>query len=703
MSDTPTVPNVQGLPPGAIVKPMTPPATAPPASVQGLPPGAIVKPMTPPPSTSTATSTITPPSSHSWWSLLLPDAGTTADPDVTKELQDKGMGAGTADMLHNAVTGTHHALLEPTDTIEHAIRKIPWLGPLLGQHAGLDKGIAADDAELAKPVGTGGGAGEAAVGTGEFLVGDKELQWLGEGLTSLVKGANYADRLKIVQPILKVAADHPHMARTLMTALRNATVGGTQAVLHGEDLPTAAKTAAVTGLAGGATEGATEGLAFAREGAAKTAQEAADYEAIPEVKAERTAAMVADRQATAQGQVKDVARQATEDALNRLNAARTPTTVTTPPATVAAREGADTIDEGIRAQNARQQLGSMAATVPDRLLPRNPIVEEIGHRAALVPGRLWDEVGNAASAETTVPPTFEPVDAQAHAAEVNSFGDGAEKLRAAADPVYKKIDTATGGQFAELQADRAAGYRTNDPAKIAKAEDGIDAMFAKKPAGISGEDYAAAKSAWRDSKVLDKLHSATEGAFNGISEEMAAQPGTSQRLLKPGDSGGGTLQKRIGTLMAKPKMAADVERVIGKEGVTNLYRASHLVSTPEIAAETQRLAEEVAKQFPAPKVPNETAKAVRDVGARALGTGVGAAMGHAADVPYWISGPAGAGAAEVTRYVLRKMVTSPRIGQLMEFAIKSKVAPKVAAGLIAGEIQRERGQGGGLIQDEVKQ
>lgn len=647
--------------------------------------------------------TPTPAPPHSWTSLLVPDAGVTPDPDVSQELQDKGFVGGTAEMLRNAATGTHHALLQPTDTIEHAIRKIPALGAWLGQHAGLDKGIAADDAELAKPVGTGGGAGEAAVGAGEFLVGDKELQYLGEGLTGLVKGANYAEKLKIVQPILKVAADHPHVARTLITALRNATVGGTQAVLHGEDLPTAAKTAAVTGIVGGATEGATEGLAAARETAAKAAETAAAHEAAPAVLDERTAAMVADRQATAQGQVKDVARQATEDALNRLNAARTPTTVTTPPATVAAREGADTIDEGIRAQNARQQLGSMAATVPDRLLPRNPIVEEIGHRAALVPGRLWDEVGNAASAETTVPPTFEPVDAQAHAAEVNSFGDGAEKLRAAADPVYKKIDTATGGQFAELQADRAAGYRTNDPAKIAKAEDGIDAMFAKKPAGISAEDYAAAKSAWRDSKVLDKLHSATEGAFNNISEEYAANPNTSQRLLKSGDSGGGTLQKRIGTLMAKPKMAADVERVIGKEGVTNLYRASHLVSTPELRAETQRLAEEVAKQFPAPKAPNETAAAVTRVGARTLGGGAGVAMGHVLGVPSVIAGPAGAAVPDVARYVLRKMVTSPRIGQLMEFAIKSKVAPKVAAGLIAGEIQRERGQGGGLIQDEVKQ
>ena len=36
------------------------------------------------------------------------------------------------------------------------------------------------------------------------------------------------------------------------------------------------------------------------------------------------------------------------------------------------------------------------------------------------------------------------------------------------------------------------------------------------------------------------------------------------------------------------------------------------------------------------------------------------------------------------KYVLQKMVTSPRIGQLMEYAVRNNVTPKVAAGFADG-------------------
>lgn len=539
------------------------------------------------------------------------------------------------------------------------------------------------------PIGTAQERG-ATVGTmGEFAAGEAGLGQLTKTLPWLVEGGNYADKLKVVQPLLKAAAEHPRLAAVIQAGLESGTVGAGQAAVHGAS-PTEALTAgAETGGAAALVRGAGEGFAEAREAAAGRETAAAAHEAAPAVTAERTAAMNAERQATAQGQVKDVAQQATHDALDRLNAARTPTTVETPGASVAARPGASSIDEGIRGQQIRDQLGSAAATIPDRLLPaRNPIVDEIGHRAALVPGRLWDEVGNPAPVSTTQAPTFEPVDAAAHAGQVNSFGDAAETLRTAADPVYKKIDTATGGQFAKLQTQRAAGYAAKDYAKVAESDDAIDELLRQKPKDVTPEDYAAAKSAWRDSKVLDRLHSATEGAFNNISEEQAARSGN-PRLLKGGDGQAGALQKRIGSLLKKPSDQADVERVIGKEGVTNLYRASHLVSTPELRAQTQAIAEAVAKEFPAPAEEHPVARALKD---SVVGGATGTILNYATGghLPTAVGAAAGTALANGTRYVMRKMVMSPAVGAAMDYAVRNKVTPKVAAGMIAGLIRKEQ-------------
>ena len=206
------------------------------------------------------------------------------------------------------------------------------------------------------------------------------------------------------------------------------------------------------------------------------------------------------------------------------------------------------------------------------MVPKNPAVEELGAQAATIPGRIWDEVAAPATEETT-PPNFAPVDAGAIAADTNSFGHAAEKVREAAQPVYAALDAATDGRFAKLQKARATAYRANNFDKVDTIESQIDELLAKKPDQVNGTDYAAARSAWRDSKVLDRLHAVTEGAFNGISEAAAAEPGTSARELRGGSGGPGTLQTRLGTFLRSEKNVRDAQRVIGPDGVANLYRA----------------------------------------------------------------------------------------------------------------------------------
>ena len=502
------------------------------------------------------------------------------------------------------------------------------------------------------PEGVGENVGAIAEQLTEWLYGEGEARKAFEGLSAAEKMKTIADTAKTVEKTPALAAKIGQMIRR---SLATGAGAATQAAAHGSDLEDTVK-AGLLG-AGGTAVLETGGMALSA--------------------ARRAAAAPAARQAAAQAGVKDVARDATEAALNRINEARQPQTISTPigkpSAAIPARAGAATIDQGITTAAQRAQLGSRADVVPSRLLPSNPIVDEIGNRAALVPGRIWDEVGNPAldlAQESTKGPNFEPVDARAEAADTGSFGHGAEKIREAAKPVYDAIDTATGGKFNELQAARSAAYRAGDAEAVTKADGAIDSLL-DSAKGVDKPDLMAARSAWKDSKVLDKLHNTVEGAFNGISEEMAAQPGTGERLLRTGNSQGSSLQSRLGILFRKPGTLADAERVIGKEGVTNLYRSAALVSEPATKSLTMTMAQATA----------------RLLGSAALG-----GIAHQMGVPAALSIPAGVAAEEGTRLVLRKMVTSPRIGQMMDFAVRNNVSPKVAAGLIAAEMQRERGE-----------
>lgn len=531
-------------------------------------------------------------------------------------------------------------------------------------------------------------------------VGEQLSEWLyGEGeAKAMYEALPLAQRMKKLASVTGFLEKHPELAAKVSEALksgvarvagRSAAAGagtGTQALLHGAT-PEEAGTAALEGAGGTLTmEGATRAFQVAQEAAvARHAAEEA-HAAAPGVTAARTAADTAGRQATAQQGVKDVAQKATQNALDRLNEARQPTTVTRPGQTIPARAGAATIDQGIQSAAERARLGSRGAVVPESILPSNPIVDELGTRAALVPGRIWDQVGNAAQ-EIEHPPNFAPVDAATTAADTNSFGHGAEKIREAAQPVYTALDQATGGEFAKLQRARSVAYRANDYAKVEATDAAIDDLLKKKPDTVRAADYESAKSAWRDSKVLDRLHNAVENSFNGISEERAAQPGAGPRLLKSGTKEGGSLQLRLGGLLNKSsKMRDEVTRVIGTEGIANLDRASNIVSNPVLAARAQEIADEVAKEFPKPPEPHPVATAIRD---SITGAAAGSAIAHGTGLPYSLAAPAGAAAVNTGRYVLRTMVTNPTVGKIMMYAVEHNIPAKAAASAVMNELQRQ--------------
>ena len=343
-------------------------------------------------------------------------------------------------------------------------------------------------------------------------------------------------------------------------------------------------------------------------------------------------------------------------------------------------------------------------------------------------------------------PGVEPVDAAAAKQSVSSFGDTAEAIRDAAAPVYDKINAATKGKFAELQATRSAAIRAQDFAESDKAEAKINSLLEKNP-GVTPQEYAAARSAWHDSKDFDRIHNAVEGAFNGISEDMAAQPGTGARIVK-----GDALQGRLGSLLRGSKAFSPerLESLVGKDGMVGLYRAAHLTSTPELRSATQQLVREVAEQLRPPEVPvkpsappapeplpkpiapvrpeaperpavppkpvapvrpapierpaplarpeplprpvaptppvrpSSTATLAKAIGYHTAEGIAGLIIGHATGIPYAYS----IGGVAATRYIMRQIVENPKIGQMAQYAVDYGASPKNAAKIIATMIQQ---------------
>lgn len=276
-----------------------------------------------------------------------------------------------------------------------------------------------------------------------------------------------------------------------------------------------------------------------------------------------------------------------------------------------------------------------------------------------------------------------------------TFAEGSQAIKDTVRPLYEKADAVAGynGKLKPLMEEHKALLDSGDYAGAQKVESKIDGLLDERGPDITPAEQAAMKMGWRDAKVMDNLHAATESAFNGISEEMAAEPGASARRLKAGTKEGGSLQLNIGRVLSTPAKAKETYRVLGKDGVANLYRASHLVSNPEMAKATAALAEQVAQQFPKPVESNLHRVVGGAVGA-SVGAGVGEAVGGhvGAAAGAALGGTAGGLLSDGARNVMRKMVMSPRVGQLMDFAVRNNVNPKIAAAAVAAEIQREQGQ-----------
>jgi len=519
----------------------------------------------------------------------------------------------------------------------------------------------------------------------EFMMGDEAL-----------KGLGLADKMKAIAPALKALEKFPALQAAIMTGLRQGTVGAAQAFAHGADPGTALAEGAAIGATGGAMDAAgTKVVNAVRRVAPDTVQIAG--EEIPRLASQRPnppraateAAKIGDepelartQQEGAQRVVTNTAQQAAEDALNRVNQARQPVTEQTVIARrgagAPAVEGSDSIPEGLRQEAARRDAGSTAATVPERMMPRNPIVSKVGSEAGNIPPSVLEEkpqTPRTVQVENEKAPNFEPVDAKASAANVRSFGDAADAIEKPAQQVYQKLDQLSKGEFTALREQRSRALEVmKQPAsldawdqanaKLNEAEAGIDNLFDEHKDAVNRADWLSANSAWKDAKVLDKVHAAVEGSFNNVPQDVAQRTGINRNLR------GDALRNKLGKLLAQND--ADVRRVIGTQGIDNLYKLADLTKKPETAAQTRSVLYEVGRYM-------------HHVGGRGAfaGAAVGALGGHPIE-----GGIIGAGAEGVVNKVLNMAATNPRVGKMIVDAVNVGASPKVYAPLIAAEIRK---------------
>jgi hypothetical protein len=204
-----------------------------------------------------------------------------------------------------------------------------------------------------------------------------------------------------------------------------------------------------------------------------------------------------------------------------------------------------------------------------------------------------------------------------------------------------------------------------------EAEQGIQELFNRHSGDVSRTELQSANTAWRDASILSDIHATVEGAFRGAPKDISDTLGTN-RIIR-----GNSLETRLNRLLKstgtpgeQANARASVTRVIGQDGLENLYRVSDLLSKPDTAAETTNVARAIGMHL----FQRTTRGAV-----------IGGVLGHIIGHPFE-GALAGAAVEDATRYVLRQAAIDPRVGMLVDRAVRHQVNPKIFAPLIAGEI-----------------
>lgn len=262
--------------------------------------------------------------------------------------------------------------------------------------------------------------------------------------------------------------------------------------------------------------------------------------------------------------------------------------------------------------------------------------------------------------------------AQAYLPAIRSYGNARDMLRASVDPVYEQIRKADPAfdswQAQEANASSTLQTRglTSDAYKAAQerldeAHAQIGNIIDSSKGRISMGDYAAAKYVWRQSYVLNGLHNVEQRMANGITAE---ETDTGLQRVVTGNN------RAFEAWLGKGNNRADVEKLIGADGIDNFKRMNMLLAKANTARSVSMVMRNVWD-------------ALTQDRATQAGTILGAAIAHLAGGSMWEGAVIGAAGA---RAVLHFAMAEPYIGNMIEYAAEHGLSPAHYAPLIARAI-----------------
>jgi hypothetical protein len=263
-----------------------------------------------------------------------------------------------------------------------------------------------------------------------------------------------------------------------------------------------------------------------------------------------------------------------------------------------------------------------------------------------------------------------PWDAMEH---VRHFGDAADQIEGTAQPVFQKLDQASGGEFTKWReiakrAEKTMGSPASEEAyqnaaqKFNEANGNINDLITRHGSEISRADYSAAKNAWREASRLNELHANIERMMGGVTADETASERGLNRVMT-----GRTRQ--LENYLNKGTNRQQIEQLIGKEGTDNLKDLTTLLSNAGTARDTTGIAKNVLNVL----------RGHHLTMGGTIGGGIAAMFG----APVMTGIAAGAAATEGVRWVLRSAATNSNIGNLITYAARHGVSPQIYAPLIA--------------------
>jgi hypothetical protein len=365
-----------------------------------------------------------------------------------------------------------------------------------------------------------------------------------------------------------------------------------------------------------------------------------------------------------------------------------------------------TEDAATAATTAERESQAGAATVKQQnAATQNAARTTITNGARQAAENALEEVNKARAGA----PEFTPIDSKAEAANVNSYGEAADKIQEHAKAIYQKLDEVSEGQFTQLReaikANNKAIYEGADKnagALGARLDRDMENLFAKYGDQVGPNDLKAATAAWRTSKVLEEINTAVERSISGAPESIAQRAGTGREVI------GKQLNKRLNKVLENiPR--EDVEKAIGQEGLDNLYRMADMTSTPAKTTATAEAASNVAKELQKQAKQAEAAAAratekakqlrgpeesvgktiVQHMTTKAIASTAGAFAAKSVGVSPYLGTLLGITTEQAARSVWQRALISPRVGKMLQGAVSVGADSRVYAPLIAQQIRKE--------------